>query len=154
MDPGEKRHWRLSIQNHMKCVGEANRSLAAYLEEQGVDPETRSTVELALEEVVTNVIKYAYEDDEPHEILLEVRRGLAGIVLRVTDDGRAFNPLVAPAPDFEKPVEDREAGGLGIHLFRSLAARLEYERLDGKNMLTVHLTENSSPSEDRSSSCP
>jgi len=154
MERGEKRHWRISIQNVMKCVGEANRSLAAYLDEQGVDPETRSTVELALEEAVTNVIKFAYDDEEPHEILIEVHRGPTGIVLRVADDGRAFNPIDAPAPDFEKPIEDREAGGLGIHLTRSLAAKVEYERLDGKNILTVYLTENSPPSEDRSSSCP
>jgi anti-sigma regulatory factor (Ser/Thr protein kinase) len=154
MERGEKRHWCISIQNVMKCVGEANRSLAAYLDEQGVDPETRSTVELALEEAVTNVIKFAYDDEEPHEILIEVDRGPTGIVLRVADDGRAFNPLDAPAPDFEKSIEEREPGGLGIHMLRSLAAKVEYERLDCRNILTVYLTENPPPSEDRSSSCP
>jgi serine/threonine-protein kinase RsbW len=153
-DRCDKQRWRLSIQNLMERVGEANRSLATYLDEQGVDPETKSTAELALEEVVTNVIKFGYDDGGPHEILLEAYGGPTGLVLRVVDDGREFNPLTAPAPDFEKPIEEREAGGLGIHMVRRLVAKLEYERLEGKNILTLYLTENSPRSEDRSSSCP
>ncbi len=150
---GDEQRWCLTIPNRMKHVGEANRSLAAYLDEQGVDPEMRSTAELALEEVVTNVIKYAYDNEDLHEISLTAHRGPAGLVLRVEDDGRAFNPLDVPPPDPEKPFEDREEGGLGIHLLRRFAEKLEYQRFDGRNILTVRMAEKPHPNTDRSASC-
>jgi serine/threonine-protein kinase RsbW len=138
----------------MTCVGEANRSLAAYLDELGVDAETRSTAQLVLEEIVTNVIKFGYDDDLTHEILLEVHPEPAGLLLRVEDDGREFNPLLAPPPDLGQPIERRAAGGLGIRLIRRLAARHEYERLEGRNVLRLHLTDSPPKDDDRRSTCP
>ena len=55
------------------------------------------------------------------------------------DDGHEFNPLAAPEPDVHLPAEQRVPGGLGIHLIRSLAERLHYERRDGRNRLTVKI---------------
>ncbi|HXW06422.1 MAG TPA: ATP-binding protein [Vicinamibacterales bacterium] len=93
---------------------------------------------LALDEVVTNVIRYAHEDDgRQHPIV--VRLALEGDVLtaQVEDDGRAFNPLEAPTPDTGAGIDQRPVGGLGLHLVRSVMSSVEYRREDGRNVLTL-----------------
>ena len=123
----------------MEAVGEANRSLETFLHDRNANQELVFSAVLALEEVVTNVIKYSYEDDRPHEIALEATLDAEGLVLRVADDGREFDPLSASPPDFDKPPEERDVGGLGVHLLRNLAQRVEYERQAGRNVLTLFL---------------
>ena len=137
--------WRLAISNVMAEVAEANRSLEAFLDAHGAQPGAVFNAVLALEEAVTNVIKYSYDDDHSHEIVLEAEFEPAGVVLRVTDDGHEFNPLDAPPPDLDRPVEEREVGGLGIHLLRNLTRKIDYERRGGKNVLTMYLSHKPEP---------
>jgi serine/threonine-protein kinase RsbW len=96
-------------------------------------------VTLALDEVVTNVISYAYEDETEHDIEVHLRFDAGTIEMRVVDDGRPFDPLdVAPVDaELEKPIEERRAGGLGVHLVRKTMDALEYRREMGKNVLTM-----------------
>jgi serine/threonine-protein kinase RsbW len=102
-----------------------------------VPSRTLYAVNLALDETVTNIVQYAYDDPRGKELL--VRLEVSGNELRgdVVDEGRAFNPLEAAVPDLAAPLPDREPGGLGIHLVRSLIDRLSYRREDGKNVLTM-----------------
>lgn len=137
---GGRDTWRLAIANAMAAVAEANRSLEAFLDAHGAQPAAVFNAVLALEEAVTNVIKYSYDDDQRHEIVLEAVLDPSGVVLRVTDDGHEFNPLDAPPPDLDRPAGEREVGGLGIHLLRNLTQRMNYERREGKNVLTMYLS--------------
>jgi serine/threonine-protein kinase RsbW len=94
---------------------------------------------LALEEVLTNIVKFAYDDDQPHEIALEIDPG-EPFVLTVEDDGRPFDPLQeAPAPVLEGTVEDRPVGGFGFYILRRLGMQLDYRRAHGRNRLRVVL---------------
>ena len=129
--------WRHVVRNDLSAVGAANDSLEQFLQSLNVDPEVVFPVLLSLEEVVTNIIKYGYDDDGEHEILMEVRLSPGEIVLRVTDDGHEFDPRQARPAALEGPVEDRPVGGLGIHLVRNLAQRLSYARVGGKNVLSL-----------------
>ena len=92
---------------------------------------------LALEEILTNIISYGYTDNREHEIKvrLSVQRG--EIKTEVADDGKPFNPLEVQEPDTTKPLEERIVGGLGIHLVRKLMDGLEYKRQGDKNLLTI-----------------
>jgi serine/threonine-protein kinase RsbW len=92
---------------------------------------------LALEEVLSNVIKHGYPEGGDHEISLRVRVEPGQVRAEIEDDGRPFNPLKAPEPDTTKPLEERAVGGLGIHLVRKLMDALEYRRQGGKNLLTI-----------------
>ena len=94
-------------------------------------------VNLALEEILTNVISYGYEDSSEHQIRLTL--ALVGGELRaeVEDDGRPFNPIEAPEPEMDSPLEERPVGGLGIHLARKLMDRLAYRRQQDKNLLLM-----------------
>jgi serine/threonine-protein kinase RsbW len=94
-------------------------------------------VNLAIDEVVTNVIRHGFEDPAGEELTAQITVSGGQITTEVTDGGRAFNPLEAPAPDLEAPLAERELGGLGIHLVRSLMDRIEYRRENDKNVLTM-----------------
>ena len=96
-------------------------------------------VNLVIEEMGTNLIKYGYDDTAVHEIMLrlEIRPGTLLVVIE--DDGHEFNPLNAKEPDVNLPAEERALGGLGIHLVRKMAEQVSYERRDERNRLTVEI---------------
>ena len=94
---------------------------------------------LAVEELFTNIVFYAYDDQEQHEIEILFEHPETGCVLiTLSDDGKAFNPLENPTGDnLVKSLEEREIGGLGIHLVRKMVSHIEYKRLDGRNILLL-----------------
>ncbi len=115
--------------------------LAEYVEQFGeahcLSPKDVFQVNLALDEVVTNVISYGYEDSENHKITVTLV--LTDGILRITviDDGKVFNPLHIPSPDFCTPLEDKEIGGLGFHFVRKVMKHIAYERSGNQNFLTL-----------------
>ena len=94
---------------------------------------------LAVEELFTNIVFYAYDDKNEHTIELMFENPEPGCIrISVTDDGKAFNPLEKSVNDnLSKPLEERKIGGLGIHLVKKMVSHLEYQRKDGKNVLLL-----------------
>jgi len=94
---------------------------------------------LAVEELFTNIVFYAYDDKNEHTIELMFENPEPGCIrISVTDDGKAFNPLEKSVNDnLSKPLEERKIGGLGIHLVKKMVSHLEYQRKDGKNILLL-----------------
>lgn len=88
---------------------------------------------VSLDEILNNIISYAYEDAGHHDIVvrLELRGGNVEVV--VEDDGKPFNPLVVRAPDLA--AKPRADGGVGLHFVRNLTDQLSYTRRDGINRL-------------------
>jgi len=108
-----------------------------FAADNGVRDPQALDFELCLNELVTNVIHYAYPDSRAHEIriTLEHERG----VLRATveDDGRPFNPLDAATPEPVGSLEGARVGGWGIPIVRALADEILYEHRDGWNRVTI-----------------
>ncbi len=94
-------------------------------------------VNLALDELVTNTILYGFEDPAGQSFSVRVEVSGADLRAELVDEGRAFNPLDVPPPNLDAPLRDRELGGLGLHLVRSLMDRLDYRRDGSKNVLTL-----------------
>src|SRR5205823_988058 len=94
-------------------------------------------VNLALDEVVLNIIRHGYDDAAEHEIHVTLAVEDSMLEISVEDDGRAFNPLEAPPPDLDLPLEDRPVGGLGIHIVRSVMDTVDYQRSGDRNVLTM-----------------
>ena len=120
----------------MEAIHPATVQAEAWLAEQQVSFEAMHLVSLAIEELVTNCIKYGYQDANGHTIdfLLSVDEGV--LSLEVVDDGNPFNPLTLRVPICRSP-EKRPIGGLGLHLLRELADEMRYERRDGTNRLRL-----------------
>ncbi|MCU0580637.1 MAG: ATP-binding protein [Desulfobacterota bacterium] len=92
---------------------------------------------LAVEEVTSNIVHYAYGGGATGTITVEGLPSASGLTVRISDTGRPFNPLAAPDPNLDAPLAEREIGGLGIYLARKVMDRIDYEREDGKNVLTL-----------------
>ena len=86
---------------------------------------------------MTNCINYGYADANEHLIDVDMRVADGRLVVQVTDDDRAFNPMEAPAPDLSLPIEERPIGGLGLYLLRTLSDVMTYERRDRLNCVTL-----------------
>lgn len=94
-------------------------------------------INLALEEVFTNIIKYGYQDEFEHDIEVVIERFDDSLRIRVTDDGKPFDPLNTPSPDTSVQANEREVGGLGILLIRQMMDVVDYNRSDKYNVLTM-----------------
>ena len=121
----------------LKEIEHLNRIVRQFGDLHEVPGRTLYAVNLALDEVVTNVVLHGFDDASNQEVQasLTVREGI--ITAEVEDGGRAFNPLDAPVPDLTASLDERTLGGLGIHLVKSLMDRVEYRRDGEKNVLTV-----------------
>lgn len=104
----------------------------------GGDDRSVGRIRLVLDELFTNIVSYAYDDDEAHRITVELTDPEAGIVaITLIDDGRAFNPLDRPPPDLDAAIEERRVGGFGIHLVKTFMDTCEYRRDGDTNRLTI-----------------
>lgn len=115
--------------------------LAAFIEEIGEEfgltPDVVFNLNLVLEEAVVNVINYAYPKEDHQWIYLSAKLQDGSIILVLTDTGKEFDPTMAPEADITLSADEREIGGLGIFLIRQIMNEVKYERIDGKNVLTL-----------------
>jgi anti-sigma regulatory factor (Ser/Thr protein kinase) len=88
---------------------------------------------------------YGAARDERLEIAVELERNGATLVARIEDNGRQFDPTRAPPPVVATSLEQAKVGDLGIHLMRSFASGMDYERREGRNRLTLRFVESMSP---------
>ena len=125
-----------TVSNALAEVPRAAAQVEAFCRERNFPAPIVYKFGLALDETLTNVISYAFADGKPHaiEIRLETRDGYLSALM--SDDGAPFDPLSQPEPDVHAPLEQRKIGGLGIHLVRKLMDKAEYQRRDGRNILT------------------
>ena len=129
---------RLQIEGDLAGLEAGQRALHEFLESAGTSAGGLYHAELAFEELVTNVIKYAYRDRDPSQRLIDITARIGEeIVITVEDDGPPFDPLHTAEPSPLTSVHDARIGGLGIHLLRMTAAKMEYERRSGKNRVCV-----------------
>jgi sigma-B regulation protein RsbU (phosphoserine phosphatase) len=143
MGPKEAERTTVSVQlrNDLSEVQRLNQIVTEFAAQHHLAPELVFRVNLVLEEIVTNVISYGYEDSLEHEISVRLSWQDPRIELEIKDDGRPFNPLEASQPEVERPLVERPVGGLGIHLVRSMMDHLDYRREGDKNCLLLR-TEN------------
>jgi serine/threonine-protein kinase RsbW len=127
----------LRLRNALEAIEPTSATAEAWLRERGSPPDAGFFVSLAIEELVTNCIKYGYEDAAEHliEVVLSVMQRV--LTVEIIDDGRAFDPTGVPSPDLSQALEDRPVGGLGVHLLRELSDHMRYERRNGANRLTL-----------------
>ncbi len=125
--------------NRLGDLSRVTEEVLRFLEENGIGGQAAYVTNLAIEELGTNILKYGYDDRGAHEILLRVEIEGESVRVVLEDDGHEFNPLRLPAPDVNIAAEERVPGGLGIHLVRSLAEGMEYERANGRNRVVVRV---------------
>ena len=115
--------------------------LAAFVDEvcewMGFDPMLTMQLNLAIEEAVVNVMDYAYPPGTKGEVDIEVKADADELMFTISDNGVAFDPTAKAEVDTTLSAEERQIGGLGIHLVRHIMDNVEYERKDGRNILRL-----------------
>lgn len=117
---------------HRLAVG-----LRSFAAENHIPEAALHAVDLALEEHLTNVWSYAFDDPGAQQVLVRLALSEGELVAEIEDRGRAFNPLDAAEADTNLPLEEKPFGGLGIHLMRQFMDELSYQREHGKNVLRM-----------------
>ncbi len=137
---------RIVIKNHLPEIAAVNEKFEAFAEKLSIPMPITMKFYVIFDELLSNIMSYAYRDNREHDI--DVRMALVGkrLTVTITDDGVPFNPLSVEAPDTDLSLEDRDPGGLGIHLVRNLVDDMSYQRRIDKNVLTLmsHLEQKNS----------
>jgi len=94
-------------------------------------------MQVALDEVLTNIVHYAYSDADVHDIRVRLSVSPDVFEAEVEDDGRPFDPLAIPPPQLQGALADRAVGGLGIHFVRRLMTDVRYAHVDNRNRLVL-----------------
>ena len=132
----QKGEEHLVLQNNLGELARLKQFVVTVADKTGMEATVAHNVRLALEEVVVNVMEYAYPGQEG-EIRVDALFDNRQLTLVVTDSGSPFDPTAAEDADTTLTAEERPIGGLGIFLTRQLMDTVDYERKDGKNVLTM-----------------
>ena len=99
-------------------------------------------INLALDELFTNIIQYGFDDGTEHRIRFAFSHENETVIIRVEDSGVAFNPVAIDTPEPINSIEKCKIGGLGIHIIKRLMDDINYKRTKGKNItvLKKHIT--------------
>ncbi|MFO0698960.1 MAG: anti-sigma factor antagonist [Nitrospira sp.] len=132
------RVFRQTMLNQLEAIPVLQIAFEEYVAQwEGAKP-LIPTLNMALDDLLNNVVQYAFPNDPTeHHIHVEGDVQDGSVILTIADDGIPFNPLSAAPPDLSLLLHEREIGGLGIHLVRSMFDEVTYHRNVGRNVLTV-----------------
>jgi anti-sigma regulatory factor (Ser/Thr protein kinase) len=128
-----------TLRNERSEIARMLALLEAFCQTHGISEDDMFNVRLVLDEAIINVIVHGYEDTSAHDINVALRLDEGLLTIRIDDDGVAYNPLDAPLPRFDLPIEQRRIGGLGVHIMKTLARSVEYRRENDRNHLTIQM---------------
>jgi anti-sigma regulatory factor (Ser/Thr protein kinase) len=125
----------LELRNDVSEIARLAQAVDTFCEEQHLPPRAAFHFNLVLEEIVTNVINYAFTDAGPHPIHVRLAREAGKVRGEVRDGGKAFDPLALPPPRLDLDIEQRQVGGLGVYFLKTLMDDVAYRRMNGQNCL-------------------
>lgn len=135
----------ITLPNDVQATTELGMFVDEVCENVGFDMSTTFKLNLAIEEAVVNVMSYAYPAGTKGDVDIDAEADDEQLKFVISDSGTPFDPTQKGEVDTTLSAEERGIGGLGIHLIRQIMDTINYERVDGKNVLTLRkkLTKNS-----------
>ena len=103
----------------------------------GLSDKDLFALQIIVEELVTNVIDYGGVPAGEHAVRVDLSAEDGELLIRMTDRGAEYNPLLREDPDVTLSAEERPIGGLGVHFCKKLTDAQSYARVDGQNVLTL-----------------
>ena len=128
---------RVSIPARLSEVRELSSMVEAFGDSHGLPDPKVFVINLALDELITNIVMHGLEDAGAVRIDITLRVDQGTLFLVMEDNGHPFDPTRDVEPDTSSTLQERPIGGLGLHLVKSFADRIAYDFVDGKNRLTV-----------------
>ena len=127
----------ITLTNDIQQVPQLADFVDMVCEEVGMDMAIAIQMNLAMEEAVVNVMDYAYPAGTVGDVTIEAESDDNQLQFTIIDSGTPFDPTAKEEVDTTLSAEERPIGGLGIHLVRQLMDSINYERTEGKNVLTL-----------------
>jgi sigma-B regulation protein RsbU (phosphoserine phosphatase) len=125
------------IKNDLAEIERVISQFDEFAEQHDLPVKVRQRTNIALDDLLNNIVSYAYDNKDEHEIEVLVALNDQCLVVTIMDKGRPFNPFAQDEPDTKKSLEEREIGGLGIHLVRNLMDEVSYERHINRNIVKL-----------------
>ena len=132
-----RHEFRMSVGAHPGGVGELNAAFAGFAEARALPADVRRSVNVALDELLANALSHGRLGLDPCSVTVEVELDAERVTVIITDDGTPFDPFGRDAPDTTLPLEERQIGGLGIHLVEQLMDHVSYQRRDDHNVVVL-----------------
>lgn len=129
-----------TLKNNLSELDVLCENLRRFCREAGVSKRQTFEINLALDELFTNIINHGFRDEDEHKVRVTCAKVDGVVKITIEDDGIPFDPAAAPHPNLKCAFRDREIGGLGIHLIRSYMDHIEYQRRNNKNVLILTKT--------------
>ena len=128
----------LTLKNDLSELARIAQEIEAYGESHGWPVKWILNLNISLDELITNIVSYGYQDCEEHEIRVTLTNRGGSLMVVLEDDGIAFNPLTStPEPDLDASIEERRIGGLGVYFVKTLMDEATYERVGNRNRITL-----------------
>lgn len=127
----------MCIKNQVEELERVARFIDEIGEELSLDMELQMNLNLVMEEMVSNIIFYAYPEGVEATIELLAECDGKELTLILSDQGRAFDPTLKENFDMDVNPAERELGGMGIFIVKNIMNQVTYQRLEGRNLLTM-----------------
>ena len=137
---------KVTVKNRIEDLLRVNSLFESFATQHDISGRLRYHLLVSIEEILTNIIKYGFDEEGVHPIHITFRRVEEQIEMEFEDRGREFNPLEIGEPDLDSPIEDRQLGGLGIHLVKKMVDEAKYRREGDRNILLLRKDKNSAAS--------
>jgi serine/threonine-protein kinase RsbW len=131
---------RIELANNLDEIVSVVAALESFVDSEGLDETVRQATELSVDELLTNTISYGYSDAAEHSISIELNVAGNVLTLVISDDAIAFNPFEQHVPNPNLSIDEQRLGGFGIHLVKEFMDDYAYQRLAGRNVVTLRKT--------------
>lgn len=122
---------------HIESLEKIDDFLVRCLDRDNLGQTVFFDLKLAIEEIVTNIVKYGLKSQQRARITIQLQIDAEAVQVEICDPGKAFNPLTTADPDLDVPLEERKLGGMGIFLVKQLMDNVNYRRDENRNILTI-----------------
>jgi anti-sigma regulatory factor (Ser/Thr protein kinase) len=133
-------HLTVHFANNAEEAPRIARRIEYFLHDKKIPDSVINKILLCIDELITNIIAHAYNDTLEHAVLLDCKILDNRIELELRDDGLAFDPTTQTRPDVKLSLEERDIGGLGIHLVMTLMDEVTYSREGDFNVLKASIS--------------
>lgn len=130
----------LTLRLDLAEIDRVNTAFAEFADAEQLPPKIGRTMRVVFDELLNNTISYGFGGRDAGSITVDVALEGDRLTVAIADDGKAFDPLQAEAPDTTRSTQQRQIGGLGIYLVRQAMDAVTYARVSDRNVLTLTKT--------------
>lgn len=127
----------IRLKNDLNDLKRLNKALSVLEKQLDLTSKCHCQLNIILEEIFTNILKYAFTDKNTHFIDIRIAYEKEFLTIQVEDDGHPFNPFEAKKPNLDAPLEERDIGGLGVFFIKQFADEIIYKRKKNKNYIAL-----------------